>query len=97
MAKRAEGYRLLHLAKRSSGGTMISYAKPIAVIDLEDISLTNNYAEGSAFSDNVQDTNIKKPSYIDISITLRELSNELEDFIMGKKYENGKKVTSVTD
>ena len=33
----------------------------------------------------------------DISITLRELSNELEAFIMGKKYENGKKVTSVTD
>ena len=33
----------------------------------------------------------------DISITLRELSNELEAFIMGKKYTNGKKVTSVTD
>lgn len=97
MAKRAEGCRLLHLAKRNSSGGLISYAKPIAVVGLEDISLTNNYAEGSAFSDNVQDTNIKKPSYIDISITLRELSNELEAFIMGKKYENGKKVTSVTD
>ena len=45
----------------------------------------------------MQDTNIKKPSYIDISITLRELSNKLEVFIMGKKYVNGKKVTSVTD
>ena len=78
MAKRAEGCRLLHLAKRNSSGGLISYSKPIAVIGLEDISLTNNYAEGSAFSDNVQDTNIKKPSYIDISITLRELSNELD-------------------
>lgn len=77
MAKRAEGCRLLHLAKRTSSGGVIAYAKPIAVVGLEDISLTNNYAEGSAFSDNVQDTNIKKPSYIDISITLRELLNSL--------------------
>lgn len=68
MAKRAEGCRLLHLAKRTSSGGLISYAKSIAIVGLEDIS-----------------------------ITLRELSNELEAFIMGKKYENGKKVTSVSD
>ena len=69
---------MLHLAKRTNSGGLIAYAKPIPVVGLEDISLTNNYAEGWAFSDNVQDTNIKKPSYIDISITLRELLNELE-------------------
>lgn len=94
MAKRAEGCRLLHIAKRTGMGT---YAEPIPVLGLEEISLTNNYAEGSAFSDNIQDTNVKKPSYIEISITLRELSNELEALIMGKSYANGKKVTSVND
>lgn len=60
MAKRAEGCRLLHLAKRNLSGGIVSYEKPIAVVGLEDISLTNNYAEGSAFSDNVQDTNTEK-------------------------------------
>lgn len=97
MAKRAEGCRKLHIAKRVVREGITTYEKPIAVVGLEDISLTNNYAEGSAFSDNIQDTNVKKPSYIDISITLRELSNELEALMMGKKYENGKKVTSVND
>ncbi|KAI3350149.1 major tail protein [Clostridium botulinum] len=97
MAKRAEGCRFLHLAKRTTTGGLIAFETPIPLEGLEDISLTNNYAEGSAFSDNVQDTNIKKPSFIDIAITLRELSNELEAFIMGKKYVNGKKVTCVTD
>ncbi|NFG63147.1 hypothetical protein [Clostridium sp. CMCC3677] len=63
MAKRAERCRLLYLAKRTSSGGLITYAKSVAVVGLEDISLTNNYAEGSAFSDNVQDINIKKPSY----------------------------------
>lgn len=97
MAKRAEGCRLLHIAKRTGTGALATYAAPIAVPGLEDIALTNNYAEGSAFSDNIQDTNVKKPSFIDISITLRELSNELEALIMGKQYAGGKKVTSVND
>lgn len=97
MAKRAEGCRLLHLAKLKNVSGVISYEALKKIEGLEDISLTNNYAEGSAFSDNIQDTSVKKPSFIDISITLRELSNELEAFIMGKSYVNGKKVTSVTD
>lgn len=97
MAKRAEGCRMLHIAKRKISDGVTSYETPIPVVGLEDISLTNNYAEGSAFSDNIQDTNVKKPSFIDISITVRELSNELEALMMGKKYEGGKKVTSVND
>lgn len=97
MVKRAEGCRLLHIAEQINTDGVITFGKPEAIVGLESITLTNGYAEAQAYSDNLCDTNIKKPSFVDIAVVLRELSTKLEAKIMGQKYVDGKKVSSSTD
>lgn len=98
MVKRPEGCRLLHIATQTiSEAGVVTYETPIPVLGLENITTTNNYAEGVGFSDNMQDTSKKKPTFIDMAITLREISNSLESKIMGKKYASGRKLTNVSD
>lgn len=95
--KLQEGVRNLHIAPMTITAGKTTYETPVPVEDLEEISTTNNYAEGTSYSDNILKVAIKKPSFIEISITLSKILAEIESIIMGKSYENGKKVTSVTD
>lgn len=95
--KRAEGCRFAHVAPMKISTGKLSYDAYIPVVGLESITTTPVFAELSAFSDNQQDTNRKKPIAYDISIVLRELSQELEALFMGQTYENGRKYTSTND
>ena len=93
MAKRAEGCKSLYIAKIKENG---DYDTLKAIPGLEEITFTNNYAEGSAYSDNAADTTVKKLAYVDVSITVRELSAEIEALLMGKTHDSAKGIISST-
>lgn len=95
--KRPEGCRLLHLAKQIEAEGVITFAVPKRYRGLEDIEYTYGYAEAQAYSDNIMDTNKRKPAYADITILLAQLLVKDEAEIMGKTYIKGRKFTSTND
>lgn len=95
--KRPEGCRMLHIAKQIDTQGVITFETPIRIPGLESVEYTYGYAEAQAYSDNQMDTNKRKPSFADLAIVLRELSNQHEALIMGKTYTGGKKITSTSD
>lgn len=96
--KRAEGCRNLHIAKLTIGASgEPTYAAPKRLMGLESFSSTESYAEATAYSDNQIDTNKKKPAFIDLAITLAQLTPEDDALISGKKRIGGKTVTTTKD
>lgn len=96
--KRAEGCRNLHIAKLTIDASGVpTYTTPKRLMGLEKFSSTENYAEATAYSDNQIDTNKKKPAFIDLAITLAQLTPQDDALISGKKRIAGKTVTTTGD
>lgn len=95
--RRPEGCTMLHVAELKNTESAITYGEQERLYGLEEISCTYNYAEGAAYSDNQQDTSIRRPSSAELEIKIRQLSPKTEARLMGKRYVKGKKVTSTND
>ena len=95
MSKKAVGickchYAVLTVTPQESGNDLISYGTPIKIPDLEEISITETYAEGKNYADNICNIAVKIVNNADISMTF---SNELA----GKTYNNGQMESNVED
>lgn len=98
VARRPEGCTKLHIWEQEiSDAGELNYLDPIRLWGLEEITSTSSYTEGSAYSDNTQDTYIKKTASVDLAILVRELSTKIEALIMGKEFIKGKKVSRASD
>lgn len=98
MAKVAEGCELLAIAPLTiNSDNTYSYEKPIMVPELEQITVTDTYAEASNYADNKQNIYKKKKTGADISITLTYLTKLLEAKLMGKKYNKGEVLSKNDD
>lgn len=98
MAKAAEGCELLAIAPLTiNSDNTYSYEKPIMVPELEQITVTDTYAEASNYADNKQNIYKKKKTGADISITLTYLTKLLEAKLMGKKYNKGEVLSKNDD
>lgn len=98
VARRPEGCRNLHIWELEileSGE--LNYLEVIRLWGLEEITSTSSYTEGAGYSDNTQDTYVKKTASVDITISVRELATKTEALIMGKEFIKGKKVSKSTD
>lgn len=95
--RRPEGCTKLKVAKQTKTGDTYSYGKKERLYGLEEVAVTYTYAEGAAYSDNMQDTSIRRVSSADIEVQIRQLAPETEAKLMGKKFVNGIKVTNSKD
>lgn len=98
VARRPEGCTKLHIWEQEiSDAGELNYLDVIRLWGLEEITSTSNYTEGSAYSDNTQDTYVKKTASVDLTILVRELATKTEALIMGKEFIKGKKVSRASD
>ncbi|MGL4742274.1 MAG: hypothetical protein ACRC41_16015 [Sarcina sp.] len=98
VARRPEGCTKLHIWEQElTVAGELNYLEAIRLWGLEEITSTSNYTEGSAYSDNTQDTYVKKTASVDLTILVRELATKTEALIMGKDFIKGKKVSRSTD
>ena len=66
-----------------------AYKTPKAIKDLESLSITETYAEGSNYADNLRNIYIKELVGADLSLTFSTISREIEAEITGQKYLKG--------
>lgn len=95
IVRRPSGCKNLFLAKLNNDGT---YETPIRVYGLENFQYQPTFAESSAYSDNIQDTNLRKPTAYTLTIQVRQLLSHLKSLIGGKQIsEGGGVLTNVND
>ena len=102
MSKKAVGickchYAVLTVTPQPSGEDLISYAKPVKIPDLEEISITESYAEGKNYADNICNIAVKIVNNADISMTFSNVSRKIEAELAGKTYSNGQMESGVND
>lgn len=102
MSKKAVGickchYAVLTVTPQSSGEDLISYAQPVKIPDLEEISITESYAEGKNYADNICNIAVKIVNNADISMTFSNVSRKIEAELAGKNYDNGQMESGVND
>ena len=88
MSKKASGICNVHYAKWE--GNTLGTPKPIP--GLESISVTENYAEGSNYADNLKNIYIKELVSADMSLQFSNISREIEADLTGQQYENGQMI-----
>ena len=102
MSKKAVGickchYAVLTVTPQASGEDLIAYAKPVKIPDLEEISITESYAEGKNYADNICNIAVKIVNNADISMTFSNVSRKIEAELAGKTYVNGQMESGVED
>lgn len=102
MSKKAVGicnchYAVLTVTPQQSGADLISYGKPVKIPDLEEISITETYAEGKNYADNICNIAVKIVNNADISMTFSNVSRKIEAELAGKTYNNGQMESNVND
>ena len=85
MSKKASGICNVHYAKWEGD----AFGTPVAIPGLESISITENYAEGSNYADNLKNIYIKELVSADMSLQFSNISREIEADLTGQHYENG--------
>lgn len=65
------------------------YKTPKAIKDLESLSITETYAEGSNYADNLRNIYLKELVGADLSLTFSSISREIEAELTGQKFEKG--------
>ena len=102
MSKKAVGickchYAVLTVTPQDSGQDLISYGTPVKIPDLEEISITESYAEGKNYADNICNIAVKIVNNADISMTFSNVSRKIEAELAGKTYQNGQMESGVED
>ena len=102
MSKKAVGicnchYAVLTVTPQANGADLISYGKPVKIPDLEEISITETYAEGKNYADNICNIAVKIVNNADISMTFSNVSRKIEAELAGKSYDKGQMESNVND
>lgn len=87
MSKKATGILNAHYAVYDPAKQ--AYKAPKAIKDLESISITETYSEGSNFADNLKNIYLRELSGADLSLTFSSISREIEAEITGQGFEKG--------
>ena len=87
MSKKATGILNAHYAIYDPKTKVYGTPKPIK--DLETLSITETYAEGSNYADNLRNIYLKELVGADLSLTFSSISREIEAEITGQKYLKG--------
>mgnify|MGYP003300071633 CR=1 FL=1 len=102
MSKKAVGicnchYAELTITPQSSGPDTIAYGTPTKIPDLEEISITETYAEGKNYADNICNIAVKIVNNADITMTFSNVSRKIESVLAGKQYNSGQMESNVND
>ena len=87
MSKKATGILNAHYAIYDPKTKV--YGKPTAIKDLETLSITETYAEGSNYADNLRNIYIKELVGADLSLTFSSISRAIEADLTGQGFEKG--------
>lgn len=87
MSKKATGILNAHYAIYNPKTKV--YATPKAIKDLESLSITETYAEGSNYADNLRNIYIKELVGADLSLTFSSISRAIEADLTGQGFEKG--------
>lgn len=87
MSKKATGISNAHYAVFDTAKNVFKDPKPIK--DLETLSITETYAEGSNYADNLRNIYIKELVGADLSLTFSNISRAIEADLTGQTYLNG--------
>ena len=87
MSKKATGISNAHYAVFDTTKNIFKEPKPIK--DLETLSITESYAEGSNYADNLRNIYIKELVGADLSLTFSNISREIEAELTGQTYATG--------
>ena len=87
MSKKATGISNAHYAVFDTTKNIFKDPKPIK--DLETLSITESYAEGSNYADNLRNIYIKELVGADLSLTFSNISREIEAELTGQTYATG--------
>lgn len=94
MSKKAMGIRNAHYAiYNSQAGT---FGDPVAIPDLETLAISESFAEGSNYADNLRNIYIKELVGAEISMGFSNLTRETEAKLTGQAYEDGELEYSVS-
>lgn len=87
MGKKATGISNAHYAVFDTTKNIFKDPKPIK--DLEQLSITESYAEGSNYADNLRNIYIKELVGADLSLIFSNISREIEAELTGQTYATG--------
>ena len=87
MSKKATGILNAHYAVYDPAKKV--YGTPKAIKDLESLSITETYAEGSNYADNLRNIYIKELIGADLSLTFSSISRAIEAELTGQGFEKG--------
>ena len=87
MSKKATGILNAHYAVFDTTKNVFEVPKPIK--DLETLSITETYAEGSNYADNLRNIYIKELVGADLSLTFSNISREIEAKLTGQTFDKG--------
>lgn len=87
MSKKATGILNAHYAVYDPAKQ--AYKAPKAIKDLETLSITESYAEGSNYADNLRNIYIKELVGADLSLTFSNISREIEAELTGQTFDKG--------
>ena len=87
MSKKATGILNAHYAIYNPKTKV--YAMPKAIKDLESLSITETYAEGSNYADNLRNIYLKELVGADLSLTFSNISREIEAELTGQGFDKG--------
>lgn len=94
MSKKAMGIRNAHYAIYNSQTN--KFDAPVAIPDLETLAISETFAEGSNYADNLRNIYIKELVGAEISMGFSNLTRETEAKLTGQAYKNGELEFSVT-
>lgn len=87
MSKKATGISNAHYAVFDTTKNIFEVPQPIK--DLETLSITETYAEGSNYADNLRNIYIKELVGADLSLTFSNISRAIEAKLTGQTYTAG--------
>lgn len=94
MSKKAMGIRNAHYSIYNA--LTGSFGDPVAIPDLETLAISETFAEGSNYADNLRNIYIKELVGAEISMGFSNLTRETEAKLTGQAYEDGELEYSVS-
>lgn len=85
MSKKATGILNAHYAVYDPAKKV--YKTPTAIKDLESLSITETYAEGSNYADNLRNIYVKEMVGADLSLTFSSISRAIEAELTGQVFD----------
>ena len=96
-SKKATGCINMHYAVVTITDGVASFDEIRRLYDVEEINITDKYAEGENYADNKKNMYRKRVTGADIGVTLSHLLKYDEAALTGKNYQDGELETTTTD